>query len=183
MPDEDFEWTPPPALQIAALGDDMAKVRELLAQGVDVNETDFVGKTALMVACKEHRHEIALLLLEKGADYTMTTNEMGLSAFHWACGNAHEDYRVVLDIIRRGVDINKPCSRGFTPLMKAVMGGDVPTAKLLVKYGADKTAEVPNPTFNEVLTCQNLALRIQHDKRERMAKVVALDAPAAGASA
>ena len=53
----------------AASADDLAKVRLLLADGIDVNSTDTSGDTALHVAVSESSPEVAALLLAHGADY------------------------------------------------------------------------------------------------------------------
>ena len=52
----------------AAMSGDVAKVRQLLADGADVNFANRLGMTALMVAAQWNRLEIVNFLLSKGAD-------------------------------------------------------------------------------------------------------------------
>jgi len=56
-----------PPLMRAAFEGDTSRVRALLQQGEDVNQTDR-GWTPLLVAVHQSRIETARLLIEKGAD-------------------------------------------------------------------------------------------------------------------
>jgi uncharacterized protein len=73
-------WTP---LIYAATGGHAAVVRYLLDQGVRVDATSPNGTTALMMAVREHRIDVADLLIARGADPTRR-NGAGLSALDYA---------------------------------------------------------------------------------------------------
>ena len=57
-----------PALVDAANRGDATRVRGLLAAGVDVNEADGIGWTALMAASFNDHDPVVRLLIEAGAD-------------------------------------------------------------------------------------------------------------------
>jgi len=172
-----------------ALRGDKEAVKRLLDAGADINETDDVGRTALMVACKEDNHECALYLIERGADIFMKTEHFKTTAFLWAVGNARGDHRVVLELLKKGADVNarEKDGEGWSPLMKATASQDIATCKELLRAGADKKVAVDNPAFNESITAQSLAKRISRGLnngagldmagRKQLMKVVKLDDP------
>lgn len=57
-------------------------VMSLLAEGADVDESDFLLGTALHVAVSEGRHEIARLLIGNGADLEAVSEQQGSRAMH-----------------------------------------------------------------------------------------------------
>ncbi|XP_059139669.1 G patch domain and ankyrin repeat-containing protein 1-like [Physella acuta] len=61
-------------LQAAQIGD-LEQIKELLAQGLNINYTDFYGWTPLMCAAKEGHEEIVHFLLEQKADLTLCNSE------------------------------------------------------------------------------------------------------------
>jgi ankyrin repeat protein len=73
-------WTP---LIYAATGGHEPVVRYLLDQGARVDAGSPNGTTALMMAVREHRVDIADLLLARGAD-PMRRNDAGWSALQYA---------------------------------------------------------------------------------------------------
>ena len=73
-------WTP---LIYAATGGHEPVVRYLLDQGARIDATSPNGTTALMMAVREHRIEVADLLLARGAD-PLRRNDAGLSALQYA---------------------------------------------------------------------------------------------------
>jgi ankyrin repeat protein len=73
-------WTP---LIYAATGGHEPVVRYLLEQGARIDAASPNGTTALMMAVREHRVDIADLLLARGAD-PMRRNDAGLTALQYA---------------------------------------------------------------------------------------------------
>ena len=95
--DNDFNNNAPPeekpqpgALVVAARKRDIEAITELLARGVDVNETTSSGDTALMWAAFYGDQDIALLLLEHGAD-TAAEDGNGCTAAYFAAQLKHEE--------------------------------------------------------------------------------------------
>ena len=52
----------------AATANDVAKLRRFIADGIDVNEADTYGQTALSYACAENCLDAAKVLVAAGAD-------------------------------------------------------------------------------------------------------------------
>ncbi len=66
----------------AAMSGDLESVRALVAAGADVNQRAADGSTGLIVAIVKHHPDIALFLLDKGADPNVS--EPGFTALHAA---------------------------------------------------------------------------------------------------
>lgn len=85
-------------LRRAASAGDSAKVRELLAAGVDVNAANRYGATALAYACDKGHTEVVKLLLDKGANPNTRDSFYKQTPLAWAVGNGHtEIVRTLLD--------------------------------------------------------------------------------------
>jgi len=65
------------ALMRAALDGNTEKVKELIKQGVDINQRDNDGRTALMFAVINSHYETMRVLLEHGADVNAQSNKGG----------------------------------------------------------------------------------------------------------
>jgi len=73
----------------AANNDNLGLYMEGLAEGEDINATNFFGKTSLMVACSKGYHVLASYIMVKGAD-TSLTDFTGKSAADYAAGSGDE---------------------------------------------------------------------------------------------
>ncbi len=87
----------------AAKNGDIKNVRELLANGADVDAKDKDGETALHWAACSGKVDIATFLIEKGADVDAKSN-YGKTALHWAAFFGHVDFAKVL--IENRADVN-----------------------------------------------------------------------------
>lgn len=116
-------------------------VRSIINAGIDLDQTDRSRhQTPLICATACGKTEIALLLLNSGADPTARpTGYRKDKPLHVAC--AHGNYEVAETLIELGADVNGTMTPhneagGRTPLMNAAESGSLPVAILLVDAGA-----------------------------------------------
>ena len=121
-------------------------VLSLIRRGANIHRgNDNHLWTPLHLACQWGHTDIALLLLDRGADINITAI-YGHTPLHWACRNGHTD--VALLLLGRRADINIKDIYGWTPLHSACDGGHIGTALALVRAGAytlskDKNYQTP----------------------------------------
>ncbi len=119
-------------LQKAIDKNDIRTVKELMAQGVDINSSDSYGCTPLMLAAGWGRIEITRLLIKSGATY----DSRYLRSFAAAGLND-----LVEELIKKGADINAVDEYGYTALMLAADNGHTDTAILEINNGAKYDAK------------------------------------------
>jgi len=118
-----------------AMREDSPKVAALLLASpkLNVDATNAVGETPLMMAALKGRLDWARKLIERGAK----VQKPGWSPVHYAAtGPNTELLEMLLD---RGADINARAPDMSTPLMVAVRFGPEDSVKLLVRRGAEKS--------------------------------------------
>ncbi|CAH1775455.1 unnamed protein product [Owenia fusiformis] len=106
-------------LHKASKNNNRSLVELLLESGIDVNYIDAEGNTALHLACSKKHTDIALLLIEKGADFTIRNTIHGQLPLHIAISSkcSHEIIDVLL---AKGSPLGMSDDRGNTPLMCAI---------------------------------------------------------------
>lgn len=118
---------PGDALRRAASAGDVAKVKELLAAGVDVNAANSYGGTALAFACDKGRAEVVNLLLEHGADVNAKDRFYGATPLTWAVEKGHVE--IVRALLAKGAE-------GETQALTfAAAGGQAGVVKLILERG------------------------------------------------
>ncbi len=125
-------------MEAATTGDD-ERVREALAQGVDVNRR-FGGdrETALHRAASLPRPDLVILLLEHGADPSIADAENSTPLLVSSYGGRVENVKL---LIRAGARVNEAESRyHFTPLIDAAWKGHTGVVRVLLDNGEDVTA-------------------------------------------
>ena len=159
-------------LLYGVMAGDLDVVRALLSAGADVDDAGPDGVTALMLALTKRHEDIALALLERGADPNPAG--AGYSALHLASATGHT--AVAEAILALGADPNLRVERpqritnafeigvfqspgsgrltqiGSTPFMVAAKSADAPIMRLLAASGAD-----PLLTTNDGTTALMLA--------------------------
>jgi ankyrin repeat protein len=90
------------ALMRAALDGNTEKVKELIQQGVDINQRDENGRTALMFAVINSHYETTRVLLESGADVNAKSNKGGTALMGAASDG---DLRMVQALLDGGADV------------------------------------------------------------------------------
>ena len=119
---------------------DANAVRALLAEQVDVNETQPDGATAIHWAAHRDDLDTAELLIRAGADVT-AANVHGVTPLSLACANANGE--MVALLLEAGADPNAARVSGETPLMRAASTGSVDAVEALLAAGADVHAADP----------------------------------------
>jgi ankyrin repeat protein len=109
-------------LRRAASEGNLAKVKELLDAGVDVNAKNNYGGTALSFACHRSHTEVVKLLLERGADPNARDTFYGVSPLNWA--STAEIVRLLLA---------KGAQGGDQALMGAVFDGNTEVVKVILE--------------------------------------------------
>ncbi len=119
----------------AALRSDLATLRTLLQQGVDVNSAQGDGMTALHWAARNNDIETAEMLLYAGANVGATTRLGAYTPLLIAARSGSTD--MVKKLLEAGSDPASTTSHGATPLMLAAISGQVEAVRTLLDYGVD----------------------------------------------
>ena len=117
----------------AVRGKDVAAVRALIKQRVDVNAAQGDGATALHWAAHVDDLAIADLLIRAGARAAVA-NDNGFTPLHLACTNRNG--AMVERLLSAGADANAASLNGETVLMTCARAGDARAVKALLVKGA-----------------------------------------------
>lgn len=116
----------------------------LVAAGSNLDAANAHGSTALYRLIHDRKHDLALLLLEKGADPT-TARPDGWTPLHEA---SKQDCRALVSrLIERGADVGAMTAYGITPLHLAAGLRQPGVVELLLERGAEidaRRTEVPD---------------------------------------
>jgi len=134
------------ALCQAVVSGTARQVKKLIDEGADINGVEVAeSRTPLTAAIDHGKTEMALLLLQLGADPNARPkkNWKPESPLHLAALRGHLD--VVRELIARGVNVNAVITphngvAGRTPLMNAAAGGHLEVVRFLIENGADVSA-------------------------------------------
>jgi ankyrin repeat protein len=126
-------------IQAAARGD-VAAVRQLLRERVDVNAADADGSTALHWAVWSDGLETTDELIGAGANVA-AANAFGITPIYIAAENGN--VALVRKLLEAGADANTADRTGDTVLMAAVRAGKVDAVQLLLERGANVNAAEP----------------------------------------
>jgi len=123
----------------AAQNGDREAVRALLKKGLDVNEAQGDGSTALHWAAIKGDAEMARMLIYAGANVRATTRIGAYTPLYLAAKGGYAD--VVAVLLAGGADAKAVTSNGTTPLMIAAAAGDTRSITSLIENGADINAK------------------------------------------
>lgn len=138
----------------------------ILQPGVDLNTVDLVGETALIKAVRLLLTETSQLLVERGADHTIVSNE-GVSLLIAACQtNEVEMVKAVWEL--GGLNPNQATSNGWTPLMFAANQGNVIMVEYLLANGAEPSFRSPTLKLTALdLARKTMAAKIKEEPHLR----------------
>jgi len=136
-------------LTAAADANDTATVRYLVEKGADINASNGLGDTALILAASHGNVDVIKLLLSKGADVNAVDTPDGgrvkngpialgsFTALSYAA--VYGGYDAVKLLLDAGAKVNVQDIRGMTPLMLAIASDrpDARVVRLLIERGAD----------------------------------------------
>lgn len=116
---------------------DCERAEQLVALGINLDETFDFGRTALIEATIEGREIIVQMLLRAGAN-TNAHDREGWTALHFAAQGHHVTIARLL--IESGAEIDSVDAHGNTPLFRAVFAsrGRGEMLCLLLDAGADR---------------------------------------------
>ena len=122
------------SLSLMCFMGDLAKVREAIGRGEDVNDKSFMNSTGLMLAVDKKHNSIVKLLLEQPTLDLNLTDLDGWTALHLVAikGNV-EGARLLLADPRLNTHNHKD-NNGWTPLMTAIFHKNVDTVRELVAH-------------------------------------------------
>lgn len=113
---------------------DIFTVKDLVDEGIDINQKNQAGKTALHLAVERGCLEMVTLLVNLKADVNSVDNA-GCSAFRYS-----SDLRISKLLIEHGLDVNAQDKNGGSHLFYAVLNGKTDLVHLLLENKADINA-------------------------------------------
>ena len=111
-------------------------VRSALARGVDVNDKDCDGSTALMCAVCRRDNSIVKLLLDQPGVKINVKSKYGYTALHYAAGFNNQEAARMLLLHPTMESDNAKANFGDTAVMIAVIKGQKEVLSELVKHGS-----------------------------------------------
>lgn len=132
IPSKDFS----PVVRAAEQG--AAALRSLVAQGVDVNERNWVSVSALFKACADGNEKAIRNLVAAGADASVVSREHGRNMLMAGYGGERGVPVSCLEFLcSHGADPHFRAADGDSPLFHAVWREDVPKVRFFISKGVD----------------------------------------------
>jgi len=141
----------------------------------------------LQAAAGGHTNELQLLIKQGKVDINIATNrgvagDSGRTGASLAAENGYDDILTVL--VKAGADVNIPNLMGHTPLIYAVMRGNMECVKVLIAAKADLEARPINTHSTPLWIAQNRSKQFRNKKKPEISErfdAIAAELVAAGA--
>ena len=144
----------------------LERVRLLLEQGADKDQSDNHGYSPLWWASYEGHVEVTKCLVEQGAALEKA-DEDDNTPLTAATANGYLD--LALYLLEQGADRDKANNDGRTPLHWAAFNGHLEIAMLLMRYGADLNARNNDGKLPiDVAITEEIKQAIRDEPRRRM---------------
>ena len=140
------------AILDAAKKGDVVKVRQLIAEGADVNAADDTNTTALMRAAQSGHPLTVQSFLDENAEVNVV-NKYGSTALIFATAKGNRE--VIRSLIAKGADVHVRDHGGWTLLMIAAVGAAVRKETEVIEIFLDAGVD-PNAS-NEIWQAVHLA--------------------------
>lgn len=117
----------------------IADIKLLLTKGADINAKDDKGWTALHYACRKGHIDVCKLLIDAGADYSITSSEFPIDPLSLCAGDSRNKLCIYITekSIKDKKDLNSIYFGRITPLCWAAHISYLEICKKLVSNGAD----------------------------------------------
>jgi ankyrin repeat protein len=134
---------------------------------IDVACKDMLGENALMKAVRKCHIKAVKILIEKGSDQKIVSNERATLLIAAAQSGRVEMAQLVWNL--GGFNVNDIDNKGWNPLMYAAREGDLESAKLFLSFGADPTYRSPNLSITAADLAMGVRRRAYKETPERVA--------------
>ena len=143
-------------LVAAVRNDDLALIRQMRSDGLDINAPVPGDGTALMVAVRRNNRSLVEALVQMGADLNQPASGDGNPLIIAAKSN---NLPLAKYLVARGADVNAFVLYDETPLINAASNGHLDMTRWLVEQGADVNLKVRsgNGDGNEIRSPLNMA--------------------------
>lgn len=140
-------WT---AFLVAAQNGKLETIKLLLQHGADINETveeqQWKGRNALIIACSEDYSDIVRFLIDRNAELNAKSANDDWTGLMWSIKQGNRE--LVTMLLEGGADIHTVVEhgawKGHTPLMLAAGEGHVEIVRLLCEQGAALETTLPD---------------------------------------
>ena len=160
------------AYVIAARNGNIATVRRLLGQGVNVNARSG-HKTALSWAALGGHHNIVKLLINKGAKIH-TKDERNMTPLMWA--SVGGNMTTIRHLLNARANINAKNQGGWTPLVYSIIHGRPHVTRLLLNRGANIPTNLNTLIEKSYMSLNALEVKqlVNNEQKKRLAAKMVL---------